>query len=130
MSQKSDHVATALRTAILRGDYQDGEHLSQPKLALQYGVHRSVVSKALYVLGFEGFVSQDMEYRYHANASYQTRQVQMVLNMLDHIQWQCGRGLTALTGERFHTMSPGRKAMLGKIHARAGGSAAREIKRE
>jgi DNA-binding FadR family transcriptional regulator len=128
MTGKSDHVATALRTAILRGDYEDGEHLSQPKLALQYGVHRSVVSQALYMLEFEGYVSKDMEHRYHANASYQTRQLQMVLTMLDHIEWQCGRSLIALTGERSHTMTPGRRAMLRKMQGRRGGSAVREHK--
>jgi len=89
MSEKSDHIATALRTAILRGDYEDGEYLSQSKLALKHGVHRSVVSHALYLLEFEGFVSQDVERRYHVNASYLTRQLQLIRNMLDHITWQC-----------------------------------------
>ena len=121
MAGKSDHVATALRTAILRGDYEDGEHLSQPKLALQYGVHRSVVGQALYMLEFEGFVSKDMEHRYHANASYQTRQLQMVLTMLDHIEWQCGVSVIKFNG-RENTMLPGRRAMIAKIQARQGGS--------
>jgi DNA-binding GntR family transcriptional regulator len=31
MSEKSDAVAAGLRKAILRGDYADGERLSQPK---------------------------------------------------------------------------------------------------
>ena len=45
MSEKSDAIAAALRKAILRGDYADGERLSQSRLALKYGAHRSVVSQ-------------------------------------------------------------------------------------
>ena len=127
MTEKSDRVASALRAAILRGEYEDGEPLSQPGLALKYGVHRSVVCNALYLLEFEGFVTKDIGHRYHANASYQTRQVQMVLTMLDHITWQCGLNLVKLNGHE-NIMSPGRQAMLRKIQARRGGSAARENK--
>jgi DNA-binding transcriptional MocR family regulator len=125
MSEKSDAIAAALRKAILRGDYADGERLSQPKLALKYGAHRSVVSDALYLLEFEGFASQDAEHAYHANASYQTRQIQRVLTQLDHIEWQCGRSLLKLAGGGERAMSPGRAAMLRKKSARLGPKARR-----
>jgi DNA-binding transcriptional MocR family regulator len=114
MSEKSDAIAAALRKAILRGDYADGEHLSQPKLALEYGIHRSVVWHALYLLEFEGFVSQDARHAYYANASYQTRQLQRVLTKLDHIEWQCGRSPVKLTGGEASLTSPGRAAILRK----------------
>ena len=120
MSEKSDLVASALRTAILCDQYIDGERLSQSKIALEHGVHRSVVSRALYLLEFEGFVSQDVEGRYHANATYVTRQLQMVMNMLDHITWQCGVSVNKIYGPQY-TMLPGRRAMLAKIRARQGG---------
>ena len=107
MSGKSDAIAAALRKAILRGDYADGEHLSQPRLALHYGAHRSVVSHALYLLESEGYASKDARHAYHANASYQTRQMQRVLTQLDHIRWQCGRGLVKLTGDEESVMTPG-----------------------
>ena len=119
MSEKSDQIAGVLRRAILRGDYQDGEHLSQAKLALKYGVHRSVVINALHLLEFEGFVSQDIERSYHANASYQTRQVQMVITMLDHIKWQCELNVVRQYGYEY-TSSPGRQAMVRKIRDRRG----------
>ena len=123
MSEKSDLVASALRTAIRCGDYIDGERLSQSKIALQHGVHRSVVGHALNLLEFEGFVSQDVDGRYHANVSYVARQLQMVMNMLEHITWQCGVSVNKINGPQY-TMLPGRRAMLAKIRARQGGWAA------
>jgi DNA-binding GntR family transcriptional regulator len=40
-----ERVARAVRAAIVRGDYADGQHLSQDKLAAQYRVHRSVLRR-------------------------------------------------------------------------------------
>jgi DNA-binding transcriptional MocR family regulator len=112
MSERSDAIAAALRKEIERGEYDDGERLSQSRLSLKYGAHRDVIGHALYLLEFEGYVSQDARHAYHANASYQTRQVQMALNKLDHITWTTGR-----------TLSPGQAAMAAKLNPRLGHNA-------
>ena len=120
MSERSDAIAAALRKAIERGEYGDGERLSQSRLALQYGAHRDVIGHALHLLEFEGFVSQDARHAYHANASYQTRQVQHVFTQLDHIQSLCTRSLVQLTGDTGNVTTPGRAAMLAKLNPRLG----------
>lgn len=96
MSEKSDRVACAVRAAIVRGDFTDGEHLSQSKLSREYGVHRDVISHALYSLEYEGFVSANIQHRYHVNASYLARQLQRVLTKLDYIESLCTQTVLAL----------------------------------
>ena len=120
MSKRSDAIAAALRKAIEQGEYGDGERLSQSRLSLQHGAHRDVISHALYRLQFEGFVSQDAEHRYHANASYTTRQLQRVLTQLEHIESLCSRTVIQLTGDTRNLMLPGRTAMIAKLNPRPG----------
>lgn len=93
---KRERVARGLRAAILRGDYADGQHLSQEKLAAEYGVNRSVIWRALSVLQDEGHVSTDARTRFHANASYVTRQLQLILNKLDHVERLASRTVVLL----------------------------------
>lgn len=96
MTAKRERVICGVRAAIMRGDYADGHHLSQDKLAEQYGVGRSVVSWALAVLQDEGHVSTDAYDRFRVNASHATRQLQMVLNRLAHVERLTSRALVAL----------------------------------
>lgn len=53
----SDDVADALRNAIVRGDFQDGEELNQVTLARHFGVSRVPVREALRQLQAEGLIS-------------------------------------------------------------------------
>lgn len=51
-----DQVLTALRTAIIDGDYLPGERLTEDRLAEDFGVSRNPVREALRVAEAEGFV--------------------------------------------------------------------------
>lgn len=51
-----DQVLTALRTAIINGDYQPGQRLTEDRLAEDFGVSRNPVREALRVAQSEGFV--------------------------------------------------------------------------
>lgn len=84
---KRSRVARGVRAAILRGEYADGDHLNQGRLAAEYGVNRQVVWFALAALKDEGYVSTDARKRYRANASYVTHQLQLTLNKLDRVEW-------------------------------------------
>lgn len=53
----SDDVADALRNAIVRGDFEDGEELNQVALAKHFGVSRVPVREALRQLQAEGLIS-------------------------------------------------------------------------
>lgn len=61
IQQKSlaDEVTGKVREAIIRGDLQPGEQLSEPALAAQMGVSRSPVREALHRLQAEGLVSSE-----------------------------------------------------------------------
>ncbi|MGH3245617.1 MAG: GntR family transcriptional regulator [Trebonia sp.] len=111
MTARRERVTCGVRAAILRGDYADGQHLSQDKLAAQYGVGCSVVWHALIALQDEGYVSPDARRRFHANASYLTRQLQLVLNKVEGVERLACRAVVAL-GE--DPLTFGRQA-----HARA-----------
>jgi DNA-binding GntR family transcriptional regulator len=79
MSLKRERVARGVRAAIERGEYADGQHLIQQRLASEYGVHRGVVWSALADLKEDGWVSYTNR-RYLVNATHVSRQVQPVLN--------------------------------------------------
>jgi len=96
MTAKRERVAREVRAAILRGDYEDGHHLSQRRLAAEFDVDRSVVWYALTALRDEGHVSRDNRNRFYVNASYVTRQLQSVLNRLADVQWLASRSVVAL----------------------------------
>ena len=51
-----DQVLTALRTAIINGDYRPGQRLTEDRLAEDFGVSRNPVREALRVAQTEGFV--------------------------------------------------------------------------
>ena len=52
-----DQVLTALRKAIVNGDYAPGERLTEDRLADDFGVSRNPVREALRVVEAEGFVT-------------------------------------------------------------------------
>jgi DNA-binding FadR family transcriptional regulator len=80
MSLKSERVARGVRAAIERGEYADGQHLIQQRLASEYGVHRGVVWSALNDLKEDGWASYT-NHRYLVNATHASRQLQRVLNL-------------------------------------------------
>ena len=96
MPEKYDQVASEVRTAILRGDYADGERLPVNQIAKQQDVHNSVVGQALYMLEYEGLISRDTMHHYHVNASYLARQLQMVLIALSDIRALTSVAMVAL----------------------------------
>jgi DNA-binding GntR family transcriptional regulator len=96
MTTKRERVTRGMRAAILRGDYADGQHLNQEKLAAEYGVDRSVVWFALAALQDEGHVSGDARRRFHVNADYVTRRLQLILNRLDHVERLASRAVVLL----------------------------------
>jgi DNA-binding GntR family transcriptional regulator len=51
-----DQVLEALRTAIINGDYEPGQRLTEERLAEDFGVSRNPVREALRVAHTEGFV--------------------------------------------------------------------------
>lgn len=93
---KREQVARGIRAAILRGDYADGFVLSQDKLAAEHGVNRQVVWHVLTALEREGHVSSDERNRFHVNASYATRQLQLMRNRLELVQRYTSRLLVML----------------------------------
>jgi DNA-binding FadR family transcriptional regulator len=54
VTAKHDRVARLVRARIERGEFPDGHHLVQGKLAAEYGVHRDVVWQALSALADRG----------------------------------------------------------------------------
>src|SRR5437763_11394222 len=52
----TDHIASALRTAIYDGQFQDGEELNQVELAQYFNVSRVPIREALRQLQAEGLV--------------------------------------------------------------------------
>jgi DNA-binding GntR family transcriptional regulator len=68
MTPKRDRVAKAVRARIEHGDYADGQHLIQDKLAAEYCVNRDVVWFALGQLQKERFTSL-VSHRYLVNAT-------------------------------------------------------------
>jgi DNA-binding GntR family transcriptional regulator len=93
---KRDRVARGIRAAIVRGDYADGFALSQDKLAAQYNVNRQVVWHVLAALEREGHVSFDERKRFHVNASYVSRQLQLMRNRLELVQRYTARMLAVM----------------------------------
>ena len=79
-------MTRGIRAAILRGDYTDGSALSQGKLAGQYGVNREVVWRALAALERAGHVSSGEGNKFHVNASYASRQLQLLRNRLELVE--------------------------------------------
>lgn len=59
----SDHVADALRQAIVSGQFQDGEELNQVELAQHFNVSRVPIREALRRLQAEGLVSAEAHRR-------------------------------------------------------------------
>lgn len=59
----SDHVADALRQAIVAGRFQDGEELNQVELAEHFNVSRVPIREALRRLQAEGLVSAEAHRR-------------------------------------------------------------------
>jgi DNA-binding GntR family transcriptional regulator len=51
-----DQVLSALRAAIINGDYEPGQRLTEDRLAADFGVSRNPVREALRVAQTEGFV--------------------------------------------------------------------------
>jgi DNA-binding GntR family transcriptional regulator len=93
---KREQVARGIRAAILRGDYADGFALSQDKLAAEHGVNRQVIWHVLVALEREGYVSSDERKRFHVNASYVTRQLQLIRNRLELVERYTSRLLVIL----------------------------------
>jgi DNA-binding GntR family transcriptional regulator len=85
MTPKRDRVARIVRARIERGDFPDGHHLVQDRLAAEYGVNRDVVWYALAALQREGLVSL-VDNRYVVNASHAARQLEGVIQRLDDIE--------------------------------------------
>ena len=84
---KARHVARLVRERIEAGGYPDGHHLVQGRLAAEFGVGRPVVWQALAELRDDGLVSRVMlsgQPRYLVNATHASRQVQRLLNWLEH----------------------------------------------
>lgn len=88
-----------LRGAILRGDYADGQHVSQEQLAAQCDVNRSVIWQALTALEDEGYLSVDGRHRFHVNASYLTQRLQLTLNKLERVERLASRAIVLLGGD-------------------------------
>lgn len=59
----TDHVADALRTAIVTGAFQDGEVISQVALAERFGVSRVPVREAIRQLQAEGLITAQPHHR-------------------------------------------------------------------
>lgn len=59
----SDHVADALRQAIVSGQFEDGEELNQVELAQHFNVSRVPIREALRRLEAEGLVSAEAHRR-------------------------------------------------------------------
>jgi DNA-binding GntR family transcriptional regulator len=59
----SDYVAEALRTAILSGEFADGEELNQVELAQHFNVSRVPIREALRRLQAEGLISAEAHRR-------------------------------------------------------------------
>jgi DNA-binding GntR family transcriptional regulator len=59
----SDHVADALREAIIAGQFEDGEELNQVELAASFNVSRVPVREALRRLEAEGLVNAEAHRR-------------------------------------------------------------------
>ncbi|GAA5190462.1 GntR family transcriptional regulator [Rugosimonospora acidiphila] len=59
----SDTVADELRSAILRGDFEDGMELNQVDLAREFGVSRVPIREALRQLKAEGLISSEPHMR-------------------------------------------------------------------
>ncbi len=59
----SDHVADALRHAIVTGQFEDGEELNQVELAQHFNVSRVPIREALRRLQAEGLVSAEAHRR-------------------------------------------------------------------
>lgn len=59
----SDHVADALRQAIVSGQFEDGEELNQVELAQHFNVSRVPIREALRRLQAEGLVSAEAHRR-------------------------------------------------------------------
>lgn len=59
----SDHVADALRQAIIAGQFEDGEELNQVELAQHFNVSRVPIREALRRLQAEGLVSAEAHRR-------------------------------------------------------------------
>ncbi len=56
MSQASDHAYSAIRNAIISGQYQPDQHLTEEELVENCAVSRTPVREALRRLAFEGYV--------------------------------------------------------------------------
>jgi DNA-binding GntR family transcriptional regulator len=75
----SDDIADALRDAIARGDFEDGEELNQVALARHFGVSRVPVREALRQLQAEGLISA----KAHMRAVVTALTVDRVAEVLD-----------------------------------------------
>ncbi|WNV77080.1 GntR family transcriptional regulator [Geodermatophilus sp. DSM 44513] len=75
----SDDIADALRDAIARGDFADGEELNQVTLARHFGVSRVPVREALRQLQAEGLISA----KAHMRAVVTALTVERVAEVLD-----------------------------------------------
>jgi DNA-binding GntR family transcriptional regulator len=75
----SDDIADALREAIARGDFADGEELNQVALARHFGVSRVPVREALRQLQAEGLISA----KAHMRAVVTALTVDRVAEVLD-----------------------------------------------
>ncbi len=75
----SDDIADALRDAIARGDFEDGEELNQVTLARHFGVSRVPVREALRQLQAEGLISA----KAHMRAIVTALTVDRVAEVLD-----------------------------------------------
>lgn len=54
----SGEAYSAIRAALVQGEFQPGQHLSEPELALRFNTSRSPVREALARLAHEGFVER------------------------------------------------------------------------
>ncbi len=85
---KQERVAGRIRADIQNGAYADGESVNQSEMAAECGVHRCVVSSALYHLQDEGWVTYtevNGQRRFVANVSHVSRQLQRVLVLVERL---------------------------------------------
>lgn len=113
-----DHVAEALREAILTGQLEDGEELNQVALAEHFAVSRVPIREALRQLQAEGLVRQEA----HRRAVVSGLSLERIMELFDlRIRletYMLERALLAITPEDLDRMEALIAEMAGQDHDR------------